>query len=128
MTKDQAVARVAERAQEAFRHLPPGATLKQTLHTPDLPCDNGDDRVFVETRYDVVFPPAWPVEQSMTMLADYWAGAGYRVVRDDRTSADLPELVVEKADDGFRVGYLINRGSGGKATARLLSSSPCIRP
>lgn len=126
VTKDQAVARVAERAQEAFRQLPPGATLEQTLHTPDLPCDDGDGRVFVETRYDVVFPATWPVDQSMTVLADYWTGNGYRIVRDDRASTELPELVAEKTSDGFRIGYLINHGADGRATARLLSSSPCL--
>lgn len=128
VTPDEAVARVAAYAQEAFGQLPAGATLKQTLHTPDVPCDDGDDTVFVETRYDVAFDENWPVDESMTKLADYWTANGYRIVRDDRDSADFPELVVERKTDGFHIGYLIVHAAGGKVTAQLLSSSPCYEP
>jgi hypothetical protein len=100
--------------------------MKQRLHTPDVPCDNGDDSTFVETAYDVLFDDGWPAERSMNDLAAYWTGNGYQVVRDDRASTSAPELVVEKKDDGFRVGYLLVHADDGKTRATLRSSSPCI--
>ena len=128
VTKDEAVARVAERAQEAGQQLPPGAKLEQNQAIDDMPCDDGHDSTFVEYRYNVAFPADWPVDQSMTKLADYWLANGYTIVRDDRDRGRIPELVVEKKTDGFRIGYLINHNTDVKVNARILSSSPCIRP
>ena len=126
VTKDEALTRVAERAQEAGQHLPPGAKLVLQQSVPNIPCDNGDDRIFVENSYNVDFPKDWPVDQSMTTLADYWAANGYKIVRDDRAGTQIPELVVEKEADGFRIGYMINHNPDGLVNARILSSSPCL--
>jgi len=130
VTKEEAVQRVAVRAEEALQHLPPGATLKQTLHQDDLACDDQDrdGARFVETNYQVVYPQGWAVDQSMTTLSDYWEANGYEVVRDDRDDASHPELVVEKKADGFRIGYLISRRDNGTADVFLRSSSPCYQP
>lgn len=124
VTRDEAVARVDARAQEAFQHLPPGATLKQKNHLPGVVC--GDGRLtFVETDYDILFKPGWPVEQSMQSLADYWSGNGYTIVQDDRDSAEFRQLIVEK-NDRFRVGYQINHQTDDSITASLTSNSPCM--
>jgi hypothetical protein len=126
VTKEDAVARVAQRAQDAEKALPPGGKLVLADSEPDVPCDDGHDRTFVENRYNVDFPKDWPVDQSMTALADYWAANGYKIVRDDRAGTQIPELVVEKEADGFRIGYLINHNPDGLVNARILSSSPCL--
>jgi hypothetical protein len=127
VTKQQAIERVAQRAQEAFAQLPPGATLKQELQQTDLPCDEGkDSATFVETNYVVEHPAGWPVDESLPLLASYWQKAGYTIVRDDRGDTKLPELVVEHPDDGFRIGYIVAHGDTGVVKATLSSSSPCI--
>lgn len=127
VTKEQAIERVAARAQEAFQQLPSGATLKQTLAQTDLPCDNGPKgRTFVETDYAVEYPPSWPVEQSMATLSTYWTNNKYTIVRDDRQDDKFPELVVEHPADGFRIGYLVAHRDNGRTDAILKSSSPCI--
>jgi uncharacterized lipoprotein len=130
VTKDEAVQRVADRAQEALRQLPAGATLKQTLHQPDLACDDQDrdGAIFVETNYQVVHPQDWPVDQSMATISAYWDGHGYKAVRDDRDDTKNPELVVEKEEDGFRIGYLISHRANGSTDVFLRSSSPCFQP
>jgi hypothetical protein len=130
VTKEEAVQRVADRAQEAFRQLPPGATLKQTLHTPDLACNDQDrdGAVFVETTYQVMYPKGWPVDQTMATISAYWDSHGYKAVRDDRGDTTHPELVVEKEDDGFRIGYLISHRANGTEDVYLRSSSPCFQP
>ena len=130
VTKDEAVQRVADRAQEALRQLPAGATLKQTLHQPDVTCDDQDrdGAVFVETNYQVVYPQGWPVDQSMATISAYWDSHGYKAVRDDRDDTKNPELVVEKEEDGFRIGYLVSRRANGTTDVFLRSSSPCFQP
>ena len=130
VTKDEAVQRVADRAQEALRQLPAGATLKQTLHQPDLTCDDQDrdGAIFVETNYQVVHPQGWPVDQSMATISAYWDSHGYKAVRDDRDDTKNPELVVEKEEDGFRIGYLVSRRANGTTDVFLRSSSPCFQP
>ncbi len=127
VTKEQAVERVAARAQEAFGQLPAGATLKQTLAQTDLPCENGPKgSTFVETDYAVEYPATWPVEQSMATLSAYWHSNKYKIVRDDRSDDKFPELVVEHPTDGFRIGYLVAHRNNGRIDAILKSSSPCL--
>jgi hypothetical protein len=127
MTKDEAIARVAQHAQEAFRQLPAGAELTQVQQLDSLPCDDNDDsRVFVETRYKVEAADDWPYEQSMSDIAAWWAANGYTVVRDDRKDALAAELVVENKDDQFHIGYTIVHTPSSGINIQLLSSSTCI--
>lgn len=130
LTSEEAVKRVAARAEEAVAHLPAGASLEQTLHQPDVTCDDHDrdGPVFVETNYRVVYPPGWPVDDTMATISGYWSSHGYRIVRDDRDNATHPELVVEKKDDGFRIGYLISHRANGAKDVFINSSSPCFQP
>jgi uncharacterized lipoprotein len=123
VTEPVAIERVAARAQEAFAQLPPGATLRQELHQTNLPCEGG--RTFVETDYDIAFPAGWPVDSAIATLAAYWEKAGYRVVLDERDSAEAPELVVQHPADGFRIGLLVAH-DGAITKATLRSSSPCL--
>ncbi|RZU49359.1 hypothetical protein EV385_1109 [Krasilnikovia cinnamomea] len=126
VTKQQAIERVAQRAQESFAQLPPGATLVKEFAQDGLPCDDGN--VMVETDYNIAFSSGWPVDQTIATLAKYWESAGYKVARDDRSSPDVPELVVEHPDDGFQLGILVARGSDGTIKATLRSSSSCVKP
>jgi hypothetical protein len=126
ITKQQAVDRVAARAQEAFQQLPAGATLKLRSNEPDMPCDDGPDgRTFVETDYTIEYPQGWPVQQTMATLADYWTTNGYQTVRDERADATTPGFSVEHPD-GFRIGIQITNRDSGRIDAYLISSSPCL--
>lgn len=130
ITKEQAVQQVEAVAQEAFGQLPPGAQLKRELLSRNLACDDATDggpagRTFVESRYAVVYPAAWPVDRVLPALADYWQQQKYRVVRDDRDDELSPELVVERPD-GFRVSVLLSRRTSGRTDASIASSSPCV--
>lgn len=130
ITKDEAVQQVGRNAQEAFQQLPGGAVLRPDGESRSLPCDDADDggpagRTFVEFQYTIDYPPAWPVDQALPTLADYWKEQGYRDVRDNRDDAVNPELVVERPD-GFRISVGLSRRSTGTTDARLLSSSPCV--
>jgi hypothetical protein len=127
LTKQEAVARVDARAQEAFAQLPTGATLKTRSSKPDLPCDNGPDgRTFVENTYTIDYPQGWPIQQSMTVLAEFWTKNNYKTVRDDRQDDSAPELVVEHPDDAFHIGYLVSYRDNGRIDAVLRSSSTCL--
>ncbi|RZU51263.1 hypothetical protein EV385_3073 [Krasilnikovia cinnamomea] len=126
VTKQQAIERVAQRAQESFAQLPPGATMKKLIEQDGLPCDDG--RVLVEIDYDIAFASGWPVDDVIPTLARYWQDAGYKIARDDRASRDIPELVVEHPDDGFQLGILVSHGSKGTIGVTLRSSSSCVEP
>jgi hypothetical protein len=128
VTKQEAVARVEARAQEAFGRLPAGATLKTRSSKPDLPCDEGPDgRTFVENSYTIDYPQGWPIEQSLAVLADYWTNSNYTIVRDDRQDTRAPELVVEHPDDAFHLGYLLSYRDNGRIDGILRSSSTCVQ-
>jgi hypothetical protein len=125
ITKEQAVERVEARAQEAFQRLPAGATLKPRSSEPEMPCDDGPgDRTFVENDYTIDYPTGWPVEQTIPTLADYWAGQGYRTVKDERTRDRIPAFSAEHPD-GFRIGVRLTYRDNGRIDAFLISSSPC---
>ncbi|HYN94269.1 MAG TPA: hypothetical protein VES42_10520 [Pilimelia sp.] len=125
ITKQQAVERVANRAQEALRQLPPGATLQVRLHEPDTPCDPGDPRTFVESNYSLDYPEQWPVEQAIPTLAAYWRDKGYKIIKDQRDRPKTPALSVEDPD-GFRIGVALTYRDSGRIDAFLISSSPCL--
>ena len=126
LTKDQAIARVDTRAQEAFRQLPAGATLKPRTSEPDMPCDDGPDgRTFVDNDYTIDYPDGWPVEQAIPTLAAYWTEQGYRTVKDERARARTPAFSAEHPD-GFRIGVLVTYRDNGRIDALLISSSPCL--
>ncbi len=125
-TQQQAVERVATRAQEAFQQLPAGATLKVDRDEPKMHCDDGPDgRTFVETNYAIDYPEGWPVEQTIPTLADYWTKQGYKTIRDERTRDKLPAYSAEDAE-GFRIGARLTYLDNGRIDAYLISSSPCI--
>jgi hypothetical protein len=123
ITKEQAVTRVDARAQEAFRQLPAGATLKPRSSEPDTPCDDG--RTFVENDYTVEYPSGWPVEQAIPVLAGYWTSNDYKTVKDDRDRDKTPAFSVEHPD-GFRIGIRLTCRDSGAIDAFLISSSPCL--
>ena len=126
VTQQQAVDRVAARAQDALQHLPPGATLKVQSNEPQMPCDNGPKgRTFVETDYVIDYPQGWPVEQIIPTLADYWAKQGYKTIKDERARDKLPAFSVEDPD-GFRIGVQLTYRDNGRIDAYLISSSPCL--
>lgn len=127
LTKEQAVARVEALAQETFAQLPAGATLTLRASLPDVRCDDNRGGAFVENTYAVEYPDGWPVEQSMTTLADYWASRSYRTVRDERADPKVPELVVETPGDEFRIGYVVTHRDNGAVDPALRTSSPCYR-
>lgn len=127
MTPSQAVERVAARAQEALRQLPPGATLKAELNQPEIPCDNGGDKsTFAEIDYKIDYPAGWPVAQVIPTLAGYWTKNGYKTVTDKRTDAKTPTLGVEHPD-GFRISASLTYRDNGRIDAYLISSSPCLQ-
>jgi hypothetical protein len=66
------------------------------------------------------------IRRCPSLRSRHWTANGFTVIRDDRASKELPELVVENQTDGFRIGYLITHNPDGTANARLLSSSPCL--
>lgn len=126
ITKDQAIARVDTRAQEAFQQLPAGATLKPRTSEPDMPCDDGPDgRTFVDNDYTIDYPTGWPVEQTISTLAAYWTAQGYKTIKDERTRAKTPAFSAEHPD-GFRIGVLVTYRDNGRIDAILISSSPCL--
>jgi hypothetical protein len=125
-SQSQAEERVAVRAQEALRQLPPGATLKVDLSEPKMSCGDGpDSRTFVETDYSIQYPQGWPVEQTVATLADYWTEQGYKTVRDERDRDKLPAFSAEDPD-GFRIGAQLTYRDSGRIDAFLISSSPCL--
>jgi hypothetical protein len=124
-TQQQAVERVATRAQEALQQLPPGATLKIHLNEPEMPCDDNGGSTFVETDYAIDYPQGWPVKDTIGTLADYWSKNGYTTIRDERSRDKLPALSVEHPD-GFRIGIQLTYRDTGRIDAYLLSSSPCL--
>lgn len=127
VSKQEAVTRVEARAQEAFGQLPAGATLKLRSSRPDLPCEEGSGgRRFVENSYTIDYPEGWPIERSMTVLADYWARSNYKVVLDYRKEKKVPELVVEHPDDLFHIGLLLSYRDNGRVDGVLRSSSTCF--
>jgi hypothetical protein len=127
VSKQEAVTRVEARAQEAFAQLPAGATLKLRSSRPDLPCEEGSGgRRFVENSYTIDYPAGWPIGQSLTTLADYWARSNYKVVRDERQDDKVPELVVEHPDDLFHIGYLLSYRDNGRIDGVIRSSSTCF--
>ncbi|WP_328461357.1 hypothetical protein OHA21_32295 [Actinoplanes sp. NBC_00393] len=127
ITANEAVVRVAELADEAMKQLPPGATLRETLHADDMKCDDGpgDDRVFIETHYQIDYPQGWPVDDAVPTLADFWTGKAYETVRDERDDPQLPNFAVE-APDGFRISIDVTKRDNGTVDAYLNSSSPCL--
>lgn len=118
-------ARVTALAEEAFRQLPPGATLKVMLEQPEIPCDRGPaDTTFTEIEYIVDHPRGWPVEQVIPVLAGYWAHTGYTIVDDERDDRQVPVLRVEHPG-GFRIAASLVRPEHGRVAAYLVSSSTC---
>jgi hypothetical protein len=126
VTQQQAVERVAARAQEALQQLPSGAKLKVYSDQPTMPCDDGPKgSTFVETDYTIDYPDSWPVEQTVPTLADYWTKNGYKTVKDERTRKGLPAFSAEHPD-GFRIGIQLTYRDTGRIDAFLISSSPCL--
>lgn len=124
-TQEQAEQRVAARAQEAFQHLRSGATLTVRTSEPKQPCDTGSDRTFVDSNYNISYPPGWPVDSVIAVLADYWSSKGYKKIRDERADPKLPAYSAEDPD-GFRIGAELVYRDNGRVDAYLISSSPCI--
>jgi hypothetical protein len=130
ITAEQATQRVEELLQETYQQLPPGAEMKLFGGPRNLPCDDPSDsgpagRVFVEKRYEVVFPPNWPADQALPKLADYWQQRDYRIVSDLRGESD-PKLAVERPGDGFRVNIAVWNRAPGSMDIYLTGSSPCV--
>lgn len=116
---------IAALAEEAFRQLPPGATLKVTLNQPGVPCDRGPaDTTFTEIEYLIEHPRGWPIEQVIPALAGYWTRTGYTVVRDDRDNRQMPALEVERPD-GFRIAVSVLHPPHGRDAAYLVGSAIC---
>ena len=125
ITQEQAVERVEARAREAIGQLPAGATLKPQLLEPKMQCDEAGGRTFVEHDYIIEYPAGWPVQQTVTTLADYWTRNGYKTVKDERARERIPEFGAEHPD-GFRIGVQLTYRDNGRIDAFLVSSSPCL--
>jgi hypothetical protein len=96
----------------------------------NVPCDDPTDdgpagRIFVEKRYEVVFPANWPADQALPKLAEHWQQRDYRIVSDLRGEDD-PKLAVERPGDGFRVNIAVWNRSPGSVDIYLTGSSPCV--
>lgn len=124
ISRQEAAERVAQRADEAFAQLPPGATLRILLDHPDSRCDEGD-LVFAERQYQIDYPQGWPVDEAVPTLSGYWNGAGYETLRDESSDPKLPNFAAQD-QDGFRISIEINHRDTGVTDAYLVSSSPCV--
>ncbi|HET9517999.1 MAG TPA: hypothetical protein VFO77_09765 [Actinoplanes sp.] len=125
----QATERVEDLLQEAYRQLPPGATLKPRGGVAELPCDDPTDngpagRVFIEKVYQVAFPAGWPADRALPALVQYWQPPQYRVHNDRRDAPD-PRFAVETTD-GYRVSIEVFVRPAGNLDVYLGGSSPCV--